>query len=377
MKPTRCRAFEEEKTGGGKGGIPRLSGFGDVTASDLAHRYLWNPAAVDQLLADEQIATPAAAGEVLWALTDHLGSVRDVVGSNGTLRIHKNFDSFGNVLGETHFNSNGTLVTSGAGYVDTAFGFTGRFFDDETGLQNNLHRWYDASVGRWVSKDPIGFAGGDANLYRYVGNSPGMYVDPNGLFGDPWTVGQIDNAERSGRDYDPHRYTRTIEDIPITPMDRAVASAWLGGSFCAGAGFAAFGGRATAAFVAEEAAEAVVEEVTGVPIIVDPGDIVEGIAKRTGRRAFERAPNPGGISSNPANRRIDVPDKNGRLTRRHVRISPADEQKYCDAVADRYNQLLGETPSGLSEAEKAAWRHQRMNDFRREWLDRFYKERDY
>lgn len=152
-----------------------------MTAANLAHRFLWNPAAVDQLLADEQVANPAAAGEVLWALTDHLGSVRDVVGSNGARRIHKNFDSFGNVLGESHYNSSGTLVTSGAGYVDTAFGFTGRLLDDETGLQNNLHRWYDASVGRWLSEDPIGFAAGDPNLYRYVGNMPAMYVDPSGL----------------------------------------------------------------------------------------------------------------------------------------------------------------------------------------------------
>ena len=41
-----------------------------------------------------------------------------------------------------------------------------------TGLQNNLHRWYDASVGSWINEDPIGFEGGDANLYRYCGNDP-------------------------------------------------------------------------------------------------------------------------------------------------------------------------------------------------------------
>ena len=40
---------------------------------------------------------------------------------------------------------------------------------------------YDPTIGRWFSEDPIGFEGGDANLYRYVGNMPTMYVDPSGL----------------------------------------------------------------------------------------------------------------------------------------------------------------------------------------------------
>jgi RHS repeat-associated protein len=53
--------------------------------------------------------------------------------------------------------------------------------DDATGLQNNLNRWYDAALGRWISEDPIGFAAGDPNLYRYVANSTANLVDPNGL----------------------------------------------------------------------------------------------------------------------------------------------------------------------------------------------------
>ncbi len=40
---------------------------------------------------------------------------------------------------------------------------------------------YNPEIGRWMSKDPVGFLGKDANLYRYVGNSPMNYVDPSGL----------------------------------------------------------------------------------------------------------------------------------------------------------------------------------------------------
>ena len=44
----------------------------------------------------------------------------------------------------------------------------------------NQSRWYDSTVGRWLGQDPIGFAGGDANLYRYVGNGPQNASDPTG-----------------------------------------------------------------------------------------------------------------------------------------------------------------------------------------------------
>jgi RHS repeat-associated protein len=173
------------------------TGSGSVAAGNLKHRYLWGPA-VDQLLADEQVSSVSVEGEVLWALTDHLGSVRDVVDSSGQLRLHRDFDSFGNVVGEIHYNASGQEVTSGTGFVTVAFAFTGRLLDEETGLQNNLNRWYDPATGSWISEDPIGFLAGDANLNRYVGNEPTGYIDPlglqsgddggNGYGGDSWLV---------------------------------------------------------------------------------------------------------------------------------------------------------------------------------------------
>ena len=65
--------------------------------------------------------------------------------------------------------------------VDCLFGYTGRLHDEASGLQNNLNRWYDAGTGRWMSQDPIGFAAGDANVYRYCGNEPIDSTDPQGL----------------------------------------------------------------------------------------------------------------------------------------------------------------------------------------------------
>ena len=90
-----------------------------------------------------------------------------------TIGNHLAYDAFGNVTSETN------------AAVDHLFGYTGRAFDETTGLQNNLHRWYDASVGRWMSEDPAGFVAGDTNLSRYVGNNPTMATDPSGL-ADGW-----------------------------------------------------------------------------------------------------------------------------------------------------------------------------------------------
>ena len=52
----------------------------------------------------------------------------------------------------------------------------------ETGLHYNYRRFYDPATGRYVTSDPIGFAGG-LNRYAYVGASPTKYIDPTGLFG--------------------------------------------------------------------------------------------------------------------------------------------------------------------------------------------------
>ena len=59
----------------------------------------------------------------------------------------------------------------------------------ELGLYYYRARYYDPLEGRFISKDPIGFAGGDVNVYRYVGNNSINFIDPLGLF--DWGVGGI------------------------------------------------------------------------------------------------------------------------------------------------------------------------------------------
>jgi RHS repeat-associated protein len=61
------------------------------------------------------------------------------------------------------------------------FAFAGGLYDSQTGLTRFGARDYDAETGRWTAKDPIGFAGGDTNLYGYVANDPVNFIDPTGL----------------------------------------------------------------------------------------------------------------------------------------------------------------------------------------------------
>jgi len=61
-----------------------------------------------------------------------------------------------------------------------AFQYTGRE-NDGTGLYYYRARYYHAVFGRFVTQDPIAFAGGDVNLYAYVRNNPLLYVDSSGL----------------------------------------------------------------------------------------------------------------------------------------------------------------------------------------------------
>ncbi|MDO4583994.1 MAG: RHS repeat-associated core domain-containing protein [Planctomycetia bacterium] len=60
------------------------------------------------------------------------------------------------------------------------FAYTGKTFDTDTQLPNNINRWYDFAVGRWLSTDPIGFWGKDTNLYRYCYNNSPRNIDPMG-----------------------------------------------------------------------------------------------------------------------------------------------------------------------------------------------------
>ncbi len=98
-------------------------------------------------------------------------------------------DESGNILKTLTYDSFGTIVADSNPTFKIPFGFAGGLYDSDTKLTRFGYRDYDASTGKWTAKDPIGFNGGDTNLYGYVLGDPVNFVDSNGLQMDGFTSG--------------------------------------------------------------------------------------------------------------------------------------------------------------------------------------------
>jgi len=112
--------------------------------------------------------------------TDAQGSVIALTDSNGNVVETYEYDAFGRAVikdaeGNTHSQST----------IGNPFMYAGTFYDAETGLCHMGFRDLDPDTGRFLQEDPIGFEGGQINLYVYVADSPMNFVDPTGagIFG--------------------------------------------------------------------------------------------------------------------------------------------------------------------------------------------------
>lgn len=107
-------------------------------------------------------------GVTYRVISDHLGSPRYVVNvaNASDVPFRADYSAFGEV--------------TGTGLDWMPFGFAGGHYDPHTELVRFGARDYDPEIGRWTSKDPIGFDGGQANVYAYVGNDPCNQIDPRG-----------------------------------------------------------------------------------------------------------------------------------------------------------------------------------------------------
>jgi RHS repeat-associated protein len=109
-----------------------------------------------------------------YAVKDHLGSVQALVDVSGSIVESYMYDAWGVT---TIKNAGGSVITTSA--YGNRYMFQGREYCTVTGLYNFRSRWYAPTIGRWLSKDPIGLKGG-LNLYAFCGNNAVMFRDPWG-----------------------------------------------------------------------------------------------------------------------------------------------------------------------------------------------------
>jgi RHS repeat-associated protein len=115
---------------------------------------------------DEPLAM-LRSGTTSFYQADGLGSLTSLSNGSGALANTYTYDSFGN-------------LTASSGSITNSLRYTGREWDGETGLYYYRARYYDSSVGRFISEDPLSFGAG-IDFYSYVKNNPVRTFDPSGL----------------------------------------------------------------------------------------------------------------------------------------------------------------------------------------------------
>ncbi len=124
-------------------------------------RYTLGPG-IDQPLAELR------SGTTSYYQQDGLDSITSLANGTGTLTGSYSYNPFGKLIAST-------------GTITNPLQYTGREYDAETGVYFYRARYYDTSVGRFLSEDPIEFDGGGVDFYVYAGNNPTSFTDPLGL----------------------------------------------------------------------------------------------------------------------------------------------------------------------------------------------------
>ena len=149
------------------------------------YQYVWSPRYVDAaVLRDGNTdADGACDDERLYYLNDANFNVTTLVDTAGDPVERYLYDAYGRV---NVYDGAWSNTRNASGYANVVL-YTGRERDAETGLYHYRHRSLTVEVGRFGSRDSIGYKGG-INLYEHVGDSPLVRVDPFGLKDHPVTV---------------------------------------------------------------------------------------------------------------------------------------------------------------------------------------------
>ncbi|GKX50341.1 RHS repeat-associated core domain-containing protein [Budvicia aquatica] len=120
--------------------------------------------------------------KVYWYQLDHLGTPQGLTDIQGQMVYTCEYDAYGKLRDEWFLQNedSGERLLK----LRNPLRFQGQYEDEESGLFYNLNRYYDPSLGRYLTQDPVKLAGG-LNSYVYVDGGPVKWVDPLGLKGVP------------------------------------------------------------------------------------------------------------------------------------------------------------------------------------------------
>jgi RHS repeat-associated protein len=135
--------------------------------------YVWGLRYIDDLVLREK------SEERLYSFADPNWNVVGICNESGTIQERYTYDAFGK---RNIFDDNFVIKTDSDFVWNRAF--TGQVFDNETGLILYRNRYFNTLLGRFVSRDPIGYEDDPYNLYRYVVNQSPNHIDPDGYARD-------------------------------------------------------------------------------------------------------------------------------------------------------------------------------------------------
>jgi RHS repeat-associated protein len=157
------------------------SGSGAATADPYAlptqYQYVWSLRYIDApVLRDSQFTGGVAqsAGRVYYLDDANFNVTALVSATSGQVLERYAYTPYGQA---TAYDPSWNVRTSAP---LTSVLFAGMDTDPVTGLTCDRARWYSTSTGAFIGRDPLGFGGGDANLYRYCGGDPVYGADPTG-----------------------------------------------------------------------------------------------------------------------------------------------------------------------------------------------------
>jgi RHS repeat-associated protein len=176
--------------------------------------YIWGLRYIDDLILRERVA------EKLYSLADPNWNVVAVCDSVGMVHERMKYHAFGKV---TWLNAVfATKVNSSYAWNRT---FTGQVFDIETGLMLYRNRYYHTGLGRFMSRDLIGYDAEDVNIYRYCLDNPIKNIDEYGDYAQLIWIGARWVMQKVGQRQAARAVMAAAEGARIKAAAKAVAAA--------------------------------------------------------------------------------------------------------------------------------------------------------